>query len=154
MIPVLKPCEFAGDYFVARELFQAYAGGLGVPLAGADFERELSLLPQLYGPPGGGLLIAYDGPLPVGCVGIRRFSDDTCELLRLYVTPERRSGGVGRRLVREAIATGRRLGYRRMVLDTPPGMEEARALCRSLGFHEIPPYYDGLPGSVFMERTL
>jgi ribosomal protein S18 acetylase RimI-like enzyme len=54
-----------------------------------------------------------------------------------------------------ALDAGRRLGYRRMVLDTLQSMTEARALYRSLGFIEIRPYYPNpLPGVSYLEKSL
>lgn len=154
MKPVLHLCELAGDYEVARALFEEYAAGLGFSLCFQGFDRELTVLPEMYGPPGGALFIAEQDRVPVGCVGVRRLSADACEMKRLYVKPASRSGGAGRRLALEALAAAKRIGYRRMVLDTVPSMHAAQALYRSLGFVEIPAYYDGPCGTIYMERLL
>jgi ribosomal protein S18 acetylase RimI-like enzyme len=139
---------------VVRTLFEEYAVALGVDLGFQDFERELAELPGDYAPPGGRLLLALD-PEPVGCVALRPYEPGTCEMKRLYVRPEYRGTGLGRRLVEAIVAAGRDAGYERMRLDTMPSMEAARALYRSLGFVEIEAYrVNPVHGTTYFELAL
>ena len=74
---------------------------------------------------------------------------------RLYVSERTRGTGLGRVLAEASIAEARRLGYRRMRLDTVPAMTEAIALYRSLGFLPIDPYRaNPIPGALFFEKDL
>lgn len=135
------------DYATARELFLEYAAQLGVDLCFQGFADELEHLPEMYGRPAGCLILARKGENVVGCVGVRRFSADTCEMKRLYVREAARGHGLGRRLAEKSVAAARRLGYRRMVLDTLESMASARHVYAELGFREIPAYYGNpLPG--------
>lgn len=155
MLTPIKVATAGEDYEGARELFEEYARALGVDLCFQGFADELSELPTMYGAPAGALLLAYHEGAPVATVGVRKFSSDTCEMKRLYVRNRWRGEGLGRTLALAAAEAGRRLGYRRMVLDTLQTMTQARALYRSLGFTEIPPYYaNPLPGVSCLEKAL
>jgi len=131
------------DVEAARALFREYAGTLDFSLDFQGFEAELAALPGAYAPPRGALLLAERAGAVVGAVGLRDLGDGTCEMKRLYLRPDARRGGLGRRLAEAVVAEGGRLGYRAMRLDTLPRlMGPAVALYRSLGFRETAPYYD------------
>lgn len=138
-----------------RELLHEYEASLQVSLEFQRFDEELAGLPGGYAHPGGALLIARAAPADAGCVAIREIDGETCELKRLYVRPAWRGHGLGRRLTVAALNRARELGYRRVRLDTLPGMERAQALYAELGFREIPPYTTNpVPGVRFLELEL
>lgn len=146
----------ADELALVQELFREYAASLAVDLGFQGFEQELAELPGRYAPEHRGalLLVEVDGGCR-GCVALRAVDAERCELKRLYVRPAARGLGLGRRLTEEAIACARRLGYARMVLDTLPSMDEARALYRTLGFVETAPYrFNPVPGTSFLELEL
>lgn len=144
--------DWAQVYILLRE----YAEWLGIDLCFQNFEHELANLAKMYGPPGGRMLLAENGiggeVVVAGCVGLRRYDDAICEMKRLYVRPEHRRTGLGRRLVLAIMAQARALGYERMRLDTLDRMTEAQPLYRSVGFHPISPYgVHPVPGTQFLE---
>jgi len=138
----IEPAEGSEDMVVLRALFLEYQDWLGVDLCFQGFEAELATLRGNYAPPAGGVWLAHvDGAL-AGCVGLRPHGGGACEMKRLWVRPGFRGLGLGRRLAATGIAAAGRAGYRTLCLDTLGFMDAARALYQTLGFHEIPAYYD------------
>ncbi len=149
----------AAQFDAARSLIEEYAAqigaSMGVDLTFQNLAAELNQLPDMYGPPSGCLLLASRDDEWVGCCALRRFSDDVCEMKRLYVKPTVRGAQLGRHLADRLVAKARTLGYRRMVLDTLGGMVAAQTLYRSLGFRDTEPYYfNPVAGVSYMELDL
>ena len=139
-----------------RALFAEYRQWLGEDLSFQDFSMELDSLAELYAPPGGRLLLArgHDGSA-AGGVGLKALEPGICEMKRLFVRPRWRGLGLGRRLAGAVVQAGRDAGYRLMRLDTLTRLHEAVALYRSMGFRDIPAYYDNpIEGAVYLEKPL
>lgn len=145
----------------ARELFLEYAAWLGVDLCFQHFDEELAGLPGAYALPRGRLLLADVDGQAAGCAALRPLSAEGAqegagegnvgEIKRLWVRPAFRHLGLGRRLVSRVIEAAREAGYRRVLLDTLPQMDAARALYQSSGFEPVHPYYDNpLPGVIYL----
>lgn len=109
----------------------------------------------------------------IGCIAIRPFfttpttaessallanstssSTTTCELKRLFLTPESRGLGVSKLLMEVAISHARKLGYKDMLLDTLRTMTPARKLYEGYGFEEIGSYYENPEDAVFYRLVL
>jgi ribosomal protein S18 acetylase RimI-like enzyme len=143
------------DVAEAKRLFVEYADSLGFSLCFQGFDRELAELPGRYARPAGRLLLARSGGDSAGCVALRALQPGIAEMKRLYVRPRFRGLGLGRLLARTVATEAREAGYHWLYLDTLPQMKEAIPLYRSMGFTEIPPYYDNrVEGGVFMKLDL
>ncbi len=158
----IRPAITPQDVQRVKELFQEYTGWitqqLGVNLDYQGVAAELASLPGAYSPPGGCLLLAEVEGRPVGCGALRPSGPDACEMKRLYVRPEQRGTGLGKRLAEEIIRAAKERGYRAMRLDTLDSMKSAQKLYGALGFRRVPAYYE-LPAAVrqrtiFMELSL
>lgn len=139
-----------------KSLFREYANWLSVDLSFQRFEEELSNLPEpYYEAPSGALFLALQDGQPAGCVAVRHFENSTCEMKRLFVRDAYKGHGVGKALARKAIAKGRELGYKRMLLDTLAHMRPAIELYTSLGFQPIAAYYDNpISDAVYLSMML
>jgi ribosomal protein S18 acetylase RimI-like enzyme len=114
-----------------------------------------------YLPPDGRLFLARDaGERLVGTIFLKRIRPDAAEIKRLYVRPETRGTGLGRKLSEAAIAEARAMGIRSVLLDTSLWLTAAQALYRSMGFREVPRYPESEndisldPWLVYMELRL
>ena len=149
------PAITDSDTLAVRQLFEQYAASLAIDLGFQHFERELASLPGDYAPPRGALFLARADGSPVGCIGLRPFSDSVGEIKRLYVLPAFRGSGLARCLVSAAIAAARRIGYRALVLDTLASMQPAIALYESFGFERTHAYYTNpLPDVLYFRASL
>jgi ribosomal protein S18 acetylase RimI-like enzyme len=152
---ILKPAEDNSMIQSVKKLFLEYAESLNFNLCFQNFEKELAGLPGEYAKPDGRLLLLYYDNDPVGCVALRRENDKISEMKRLYVMPEYRGKGFGRKLAFEVIRQAKEIGYERMKLDTVTSMKEAIKLYREIGFTEVSAYrYNPVEGAIYMELNL
>lgn len=160
------------DWDAVRLLFRQYLSELDFDLDFQDVERELQALPGPYAGPDGTVLLAVKDDedaddnrrsvdeRAVGVVAVKPLAntdagDRVCEMKRLYVRPDYRGQGLGRRLAEAVLRAARERGYDIMRLDTVASMTAARAVYRTLGFHERDAYYHNpLDDVVYYERRL
>ena len=132
----------AADYAAAFGLFKEYVASLDFDLGFQNIDHELTILPAMYGPPGGVLFLVEANGEFVGCAALRRIENaTTCELKRMYLRPAYRGYGIGRAIMEKSLDAARTLGYTTMKLDTiGHKMPWAVGLYKSYGFRETAPY--------------
>ncbi len=152
----ISAAESPQDIAEAGKLFQEYAEWLGFSLCFQGFDKELATLLCKYASPAGRLLLARCAGALAGCGALRPLEPGICEMKRLYVRPQFRGRRLGLMLAERLIADAKIIGYDFMRLDTlPKQMADANRLYRSLGFYEIPAYYDNpQPEVCYLELRL
>ena len=152
MAAEVYPVETIGDPDALRDLVRAYLDHelrelravSGIELNLEDLIEKTFDRIDDYLPPKGRLRLAREasGPL-LGCVFLKMIRPDAAEVKRLYVRPEARGTGLGRRLMTGALADARDLGAASVLLDTGIYDTAAHALYRKLGFRDIEHYPEG-----------
>lgn len=59
---------------------------------------------------------------------------DTCELVKMYLLPEIRGKGIGKRLITSCIEFARQEGYKKMYLETMNELKQAVSMYEKNGF--------------------
>ena len=124
-----------GDAQAIREVVRVVLAEYGLAPDPTGTDGDLGDIATSYFARGGvfDVVVADDGRV-VGCCGVYRVDDTTCELRKMYVLREDRGHGLGARLLRRAIAFARGRGFRRMELETASLLKVAIGLYERSGF--------------------
>ena len=132
------------DIEIVKELFVEYADFLNEILgerkpSRADYYNqkileEVNDLPDEYAAPKGCILLAEYKNEVAGCIAISEITAGLCELKRLYVKPQFRRMGIGKKLVNAVIKKAAELNYERICLIAGDLLPVAKELYISLGF--------------------
>ncbi len=122
--------------------------------AGWDPSRSISAQVHELVPPAGLFLVARLRQQPVGCGALKFHADAPTELKRMWVAPQVRGLGVGRRLLQELERHAREAGVTVLHLETNRALEEAIALYRRSGYQEVPAFNDEPYAHHWFEKRL
>lgn len=145
------------DQEPAASLLAAMRAEMAELYDGLDLDEEAmpKAGPSELGPPAGAFLVGFDRrDRPVCCGGIKWLSDDACEIKRMYVVPPARGRGVGRVLLEALEDAARKLGYRKVRLDTGPRQPRAERMYRLAGYRPIGNFNANPVASFFGEKPL
>jgi GNAT superfamily N-acetyltransferase len=87
-----------------------------------------------YAGRGGVFRVVTRGDEIVGCGGLFPLDGGEAEIRKMYLAPEVRGQGLGRKLLQELIDAARARGFQRIVLETATVLREAIALYQRFGF--------------------
>lgn len=123
---------------VAQYCLNAYFEELGRRFeTGFDPARSISADHAELTLPAGLLLVATLRSEPVGCGALKLHGSEPAEIKRMWVSPDARGLGLGRRLLAELERTAAAHGATAVRLETNHNLKEAIALYRSSGFEEV-----------------
>jgi ribosomal protein S18 acetylase RimI-like enzyme len=100
------------------------------------------------------IVARLDG-IPAGCGGVLLAGTEYGELKRMYVRPQFRGLGLGKRMLEHLADYTRRRGVTVLRLETGIHQVEAIGLYTQYGFHRIPPFgpYREDPVSLCFEKS-
>jgi DNA-binding MarR family transcriptional regulator/predicted N-acetyltransferase YhbS len=121
---------------------------------GFDHARSISASAAELTPPAGLLLVATLHTEPVGCGAVKLHGDEPAELKRMWVSPEVRGLGVGRRLLTELERHAAAHGATAVRLETNRALVEAISLYRASGYREVAAFNDEPYAHHWFEKSL
>ena len=62
---------------------------------------------------------------------------DTCELVKMYLLPQARGLGLGKRIIQQCIAFAKEAGYKNIYIETMPELQQAMKTYEKFGFEYL-----------------
>jgi len=139
----------------ARRAVRAYVTELADRFeAGFDPALSISATDDEMSPPAGLFLLATLHGEPAGCGALKFRPGARAEIKRMWVAPEARGLGLGRRLLTELEARAAARGGRTLRLETNRALTEAISLYRSAGYREVAAFNDEPYADHWFEKML
>jgi GNAT superfamily N-acetyltransferase len=139
----------------AQHCLAAYVAELnGRSTRGFDPSVGATALPDEVRPPAGQFFVVYLQGEPIGCGAVKHHADAPAEIKRMWITPQARGLGVGRRLLGTLESCALSGGAEVAHIETSSVLPEALSLYRSTGWIEVPPFNDEPFADHWLEKTL
>lgn len=139
----------------AQQCLQLYYAELAARFpSGFELRADDAPAAEEFLPPAGRMLVARLFGEPVGCGGIRTVEPGVGEIKRMWLSPQVRGLGLGRRLLAELELTAKARKLRTIRLDTHGSLAEALRLYRASGYREISRYNDNPYAQHWFEKAL
>ncbi|MGH8318219.1 MAG: GNAT family N-acetyltransferase [Steroidobacteraceae bacterium] len=121
---------------------------------GYDRESDDAAALDDYTPPAGAFLVAQISGHPVGCGALRTVSPGIGEIKRMWVSPEVRGRGAGRKLLEALEQAARERDLHVVRLDTHSSLAQALRLYRTAGYREIARFNNNPYAHHWFEKAL
>ena len=93
-----------------------------------------------FQPPYGQLIVAVYEDKVCGLGSLKSINPEIGEIKRMFVDPTFRRIGAGQAILEGLLSEAKKVGYKKVRLDSPKFMEAAHSLYRNFGFQDIEPY--------------
>jgi len=131
------------DHPDARYCLAEYVAELNRRSArGFDPSVGATALPHEVRPPAGQFFVLYLHDEAIGCGAVKHHADAPAEIKRMWLAPQARGLGLGRRLLERLEACALASGARVARIETSAVLTEALALYRSAAWVEVPAFND------------
>lgn len=146
----------AGTLTEFVKLTKAYFQELDLVPEFYSLDQDLASPLTAYAPPRGSFWIARGGQggQAWGMAGVLPIASRTCELKHLYVTPELRRKGWGRRLLTQALNFASQAGYFEMLLALRHDQTAALSLADRNGFKPCARFNANRQTGIFLSHKL
>lgn len=104
------------------------------------YDADTDRLSEVFQTPGSWYFVAFSGNRVLGGAGIfptAGLPEGTCELVKMYLTPEARGTGLGKRLLHACFDQAVNMGYSKMYLETMPELTRAIPMYEQNGFRYL-----------------
>jgi GNAT superfamily N-acetyltransferase len=121
---------------------------------GFDPSVGATALPDEVRPPAGEFFVVYLRGEPIGCGAVKHHADAPAEIKRMWIAPQARGLGLGRRLLEVLEECARAGGAQVAHIETSAVLGEALALYRSVGWVEVAAFNDEPFADHWLEKPL
>lgn len=142
----IRPIQPADNAALAR-IIRAALEEFGANKPGTVYyDPTTDALYELFQKKGAAYFVAeYEGAL-LGGGGIYPsdgLPEGTCELVKMYLSPQSRGIGLGKKLIQKSLQAAQQLGYRQVYIESMPELKQALYTYEKFGFR----YLDGPLGN-------
>lgn len=137
-IRLIEPADNVALASIIRDALKEFkADKLGT----VYFDDSTDHLYELFQQQGGIYQVAVYTNRIVGGAGISHtngLAADTCELVKLYLSPEARGKGIGKALMERCLDEAKKAGFKKIYLETMPELITAIPMYERFGFTYLP----------------
>ena len=128
-----------GDEEDVFQIVKLVLAGYGLTTDLEETDADLKDIRQSYLSPGGAFRILECDGRTIGSYGLYATTQESCELRKMYLIPEFRGRGLGKKMMVDVLREAKAKGFVEITLETNLRLKEAVGLYRACGFTEFTP---------------